>query len=80
MSQRLYTYYPEFDDNDYLLWHVYETMTHQVISSFFFEEDAQDYCKFLEKGGGFAGFTPSFVLKKTQSFNINDAFMAEFAE
>jgi hypothetical protein len=78
--KKLYTYYPEFDDQENLMWHVLETGTEQVISSFFFEDDAEEYSKFLEKGGAFAGFTPSFVLKKTHSYDINDAFAAEFAE
>ena len=78
--KKQYTYYHEFDENDHLLWHVFENTTQQVISSFFFEDDAQAYCRFLESGGGFAGFTPSFIIKKTQSIDINDAFAAEFAE
>ena len=78
--KKLYTYYPEFDDQEYLMWHVLETATEQIVSSFFFEDDAEEYSQFLEKGGGFAGFTPSFILKKTYSYDINDAFAAEFAE
>ncbi len=77
---KLYSYYPEFNNNDELLWHVFEETTQQTVAEFFFEDDAQEYSKFLEKGGGFAGFTPAFVIKKTQSVNINDAFLAEFAE
>ena len=77
MSQ--YTYYPEFD-NDEVLWLVYENTSEQVVAEFFFEEDAQAYSNFLQKGGAFAGFTPTFVLQKTQSSNINDAFAAEFQE
>ena len=78
--KKLYTYYHEFDDHENLLWHVWENPTQQVIASFFFEDDAQAYCKFLESGGGFSGFTPSFVIKKTQSIDINDAFAVRFAE
>lgn len=80
MRKNLYTYYPEFDTHDCLEWHVLESTTEQIINSFLFEEDAQEYCLFLETGGGFAGFTPSFVLKKTQLGDINDAFAAEFLE
>ena len=76
---RLYTYYPEFD-NDEVLWLVFEEATAQVVAEFFFEDDAQEYCEFLENGGAFSGFTPSFVIKKTQSSNINDTFAAVFAE
>ena len=78
--KNLYTYYHEFDENENLLWHVYENATQQIITSFFFEDDAMAYSRFLENGGGFAGFTPSFIIKKTQSIDINDAFAAEFAE
>jgi hypothetical protein len=78
--KKVYTYYPEFNANDELLWCVYENSTAQVVAEFFFEDDAQEYSEFLEHGGAFAGFTPSFVLKKTQSSNINDAFTANFAE
>lgn len=77
--KRLYRYYPKFKFDE-VLWLVEEEATSQVVAEFFFEEDAQEYCKFLITGGAFAGFTPSFVLKKTQSSNINDAFQAEFAE
>lgn len=80
MRKRLYTYYPKFDANDCLEWFVHETMTEQVVASFYFEDDARDYCAFLEAGGGFAGFTPSFVAKKTQLGDINAAFASEFAE
>ena len=78
--KKQYTYYHEFDNHENLLWHVFENPTQQVIASFFFEDDAQDYCRFLENGGGFSGFTPSFIIKKTHSIDINDAFAAEFAE
>lgn len=77
---KLYAYYPEFDQNDYLLWHVREIATDTIVGSFYFEEDAQKWSQFWEKGGGFAGFTPQFLLTKTQKGDINDAFLAEFAE
>lgn len=79
MANRLYTYYPEFDENDYLLWHVFEHATQQVIQSFFFEEDAQEMMKFFESGGGFCGHTPSFILTKPPVNDINEAFSIEFA-
>ena len=77
---RLYTYYPEFDHNDCLLWHVLETTTDQVIESFLFEEDAILETNRLERGGGFDGFTPSFMLTKVPQPDINQAFAAEFLE
>lgn len=76
---RLYTYYPEFDENDYLLWLVFEEGTKQIVAEFWFEDDAQEYCEFLESGGGFSGFTPTFIIKKVDGGNINDAFAAEFS-
>jgi len=76
---RLYTYYPEIN-NDEVLWLVFEEATAQVVAEFWFEDDAQEYCEFLENGGAFSGFTPTFVIKKTQSTNINDTFAAVFAE
>jgi len=80
MTNRLYTYYPEWTSNDELLWNVFENATQQVIDTFFFEDDAQEYMHFLEEGGAFAGFTPSFITRPAPiTSNINDAFAAEFA-
>lgn len=73
-----YTYYPEFNANDELLWFVYENASKQVVAQFFFEDDAQELCEFLEKGGGFAGFTPEFILRKVL-INTNEAFEMKFA-
>lgn len=78
--KKLYTYYPEFDDNEDVVWLVDEISTDQVVAEFWFEEDAAEFAKFLESGGGFAGFTPSFILTKVGKGDINDAFLAEFAE
>ena len=78
--KRLYTYYPEFNDKDEVLWLVEEESTSQIIDEFWFEEDAAKYCSFLERGGAFAGFTPSFVIKKTYSGDINAYFDMEFSE
>jgi hypothetical protein len=75
---RLYTYFPSLD-NDEVLWNVFEEPTQQVIRSFFFEDDAQEYMYFLEKGGAFYGFTPSFMLKAMPLTNLDEAFAAEFA-
>ena len=76
---RTYTYYPELDQDDCLLWHVYERSTDQIIESFLFEEDAAEFAVNLEKGCGFQGFTPSFMLVKAPKTDINAAFSAEFA-
>lgn len=78
--KQLYTYFPEFDDEDCLLWHVYETNTQQIIESFVFEDDALELAQKLTSGMGFVGFTPSFILRKVNiKKNINEAFSLEFA-
>ena len=77
--KKLYTYYPEFNDSDELLWIVHENASEQIVAQFFFEEDAEELCKFLEKGGGFAGFTPSFILQRVPVQDINQNFQAEFS-
>ena len=74
-----YEYFHVFDDDDQLSWRVYEKASDQIVAEFFFEEDAQELCKFLEKGGGFAGFTPSFILQRVPFKNINETFQAEFS-
>jgi hypothetical protein len=77
---KLYKHYAEFDENDMLLWHVYELQTGHIVDSFFFEEDAIQRATEMEKGKAFAGFTPSFILRKVPiQTNINDAFAAEFS-
>jgi hypothetical protein len=76
---KLYTYYPEFDENDCLLWHVHENATNRIIDSFIFEEDAEEFAYKLENGYGFNGFTPAFMLVRTPKTDINEAFIAEFA-
>jgi hypothetical protein len=77
---RLYTFFPEFDKEDYLVWKVHETATNQIVAETYFEEDAKDYCEFLEYGGAFNGFTPSFIIRKTQLSDINSRFEMEFSE
>lgn len=68
------------NDGDFL-WSVVETLTDQVIDSFIFEEEARSYARFLNGGGAFAGFTPSFMLLKIEApIDINDIFAAEFDE
>lgn len=59
------------------LWCVYEKSTDQVIESFYFEDEAQDYMKFCANGGAFAGWTPSFMLVEFETrakTDINEAF------
>lgn len=78
--KKLYTYYPKINNDDEVVWLVQEETTSQIITEFWFEEDAQEYCGFLDRGGAFAGFTPSFILTRVPKPDINTAFTAEFAE
>ena len=59
-----YTVQTGKDEDDNYYWSVLEKPTDQVIDSFVFEDDAKEYCKFLNRGGGFCGFTPAFMLTK----------------
>lgn len=49
--------------NETGLFHVMEMQTGQVIKSFAFIKDAKNLAKRLNSGMGFAGWTPSFLLK-----------------
>lgn len=70
---------PSENDGDFV-WSVIETQTDQVIESYVFEEEAEAYAEFLNRGGAFNGFTPSFVLNQVViSDNINDQFLFEVA-
>ena len=64
--------------NEDFSWSVLELQTDQIIDTFFFEDDAKDYAKFLDRGGGFDGWTPSFMTVKS-FIDINDIFDAEFS-
>jgi hypothetical protein len=77
--KQLYKYYPDFDEDENLLWYVHELSTDQIVAEFFFEDDAIDLCKYLEAGNAFAGHTPSFMLVKVPNPDINEAFSTEFA-
>lgn len=50
-------------ENDFL-WCVYENKTEYTIAQFFFEDDAERYAGFLERGGAFDGWTPIFMLHR----------------
>ena len=61
-------------NSDYI-WCVMENKTEQLIKAFEFEEDALDYANFLESGGGFDGFTPTFLLREVVfERNVNADF------
>jgi hypothetical protein len=51
------------DDTDYFFC-LYENATEQAIDFFLFKDDAEDKLEFLNRGGAFDGFTPSFLLKE----------------
>lgn len=62
------------EDNDFI-WCVMEKQTDQLIRAFEFEDDAKKYNKFLNRGGAFDGFTPSFILQEVASMlDINQEF------
>ena len=63
----------DYDNNTYYC--VFENATEQVIDFFYFEKEAIDFMNFLNNDGAFAGFTPSFVLRKVKaSEEVNSKF------
>ena len=69
------------EDEDFI-WCVMENKTEQLIKAFEFEEDASVYCEFLNEGGAFAGFTPTFILQEVvvqNDLDYNQKFEALFA-
>lgn len=61
-------------NNDFI-WCVMETKTEQLIKAFAFEDEAQEYSDFLNEGGAFDGFTPTFVLREVAfDRNVNTDF------
>lgn len=50
-------------------YNVIETSTEQTIKSFNDQNDAKKLMKHLNLGGGFAGWTPSFILKRAKIKN-----------
>lgn len=73
------------DPHDVSEWNyaVRETRTEQVITTFTpgipaYASEARRYTKFLNNGGAFDGFTPSFVLVKVE-IPIDQEFASEFS-
>jgi len=62
--------------NGEFLWCIFEYATDQVINHFYFEDDANNYLKFLQRGGCFDSFTPTFIIQKikTTTGSINKDF------
>jgi diaminopimelate decarboxylase len=50
---------------------VLETKTNQVINSFNVYEEAKQFLRHLNLGGGFDGYTPHFFSKKTKKLVKN---------
>lgn len=59
--------WPETSEKNCPIFNVIETTTNQIIKTFMVEKEAKQFLRHLNFGGGFDGWTPSFILKK---FNI----------
>jgi hypothetical protein len=72
---------PVINEAQEFTWNVEELKTGLVIDSFYFEDDARQYRKFLEGGGAFNGFTPPFVLVIAIDLDqvVNDQFETIFS-
>ena len=80
MRKNNYHYY-SVTNGDETYWHVAEVATETVIDFFLYKEDAFEYMKFLENGGGFDGFTPTFMLNRVKlPVSIDEAFSMEFVD
>lgn len=67
------------NEDDNFIWGVKERQTDQIIDTFVFMDDAEDYLDFLEEGGGFDGFTPSFILNAVKvPESLDDTFSRKF--
>lgn len=68
------------EDGD-CLWELREGASELSIGTYVFEDEARKYMKFLNRGGGFDGFTPEFMLQSVKvKHDINETFEAEFVE
>lgn len=68
------------EDLDFI-WCVMENATEQLIQAFEFEDEARKYTKFLNRGGAFDGWTPSFILQEVVvPHDINQEFSALLSE
>lgn len=69
---------PVRTDDDDFLWCVVESKTNQIIDSLEFEDEAEEYCQFLNAGGAFDGDTPKFMLTPVMSSHLNREFLSAF--
>ncbi len=60
-------------EGDDFFWTLHEHATGSVIAKFYFEDEAKEYAKVIERGGVFAGFTPAFMLIEPK-MSVNDKF------
>jgi hypothetical protein len=69
------------EDDDKNVFHcVYEKATEQAFDFYLFLDDAKEVANFLETGGAFDGFTPSFMLIQFTTARTKDDINAKFAE
>lgn len=72
-----HTVQPRKEENGDFVWEIYEPASELVIETHFFQEDARKRAKFYSSGGGFAGFTPSFMtIPSYKPENLNEEFSA----
>lgn len=58
-----YTVKPVNVEGDFM-WELHENASGHVVGLYYFEDDALDDAYFMERGGAFDGFTPSFMLQQ----------------
>lgn len=70
----------ETEEKDFI-WCVMERATNEMIEAYLFKDDAFEYASFLESGGGFDGWTPTFILQEVAvSKDMNQEFKAFVSE
>lgn len=75
-----YSIQPVNVENDFV-WELLEKESEHVIGHFFFEEDCIAAARFMENGGAFDGWTPSFMLQPVVvPRDINQEFIAAFSD
>lgn len=61
--------HPESSEKNCPVYDVVETTTSQVIQTFLDQKEAKAFLRHLNFGGGFDGWTPSFMLKKVMDLS-----------
>lgn len=77
-----YAVLPAFRNEEYV-WEVFELWSDLIIQKFYFEEEALEMAQFMEKGGAFDGFTPTFMTRSVRKFSpevLNETFSSEFTD